>query len=88
MPDTSPLPTMVAEYTGGGEESNIAPEQQIQALEAALASTRLSTLFQGGLIGLALGGTTTYLLARNQIQTRQQREQEDAEADSTEQKHG
>lgn len=88
MPVTSTLPTLVAEYTGSGEEATIAPEQQIQALEAALASTRLSTLFQGGLIGLALGGTTTYLVARNQIQARREREQEEAETDSAEQSHG
>ena len=88
LPVTSTLPTLVAEYTGAGEQASIAPEQQIQALEAALASTRLSTLFQGGLIGLALGGTTTYLVARNQIQARREREQEDAEGDSAEQSHG
>jgi hypothetical protein len=88
LPLSPTLPTMVAEYTGAGEETNIAPEQQIQALEAALASTRLSTLFQGGLIGLALGGTTTYLVARNQIQARKESNEEDAEADSTEQGHG
>ncbi|MFM8322786.1 MAG: multiheme c-type cytochrome [Chloroflexota bacterium] len=63
---TSTLPALVAEYTGGaGHASGIAPEQQIQALEAAMASTRLSMLFQGGVIGLVLGGTTAYFLARN-----------------------
>jgi hypothetical protein len=40
-------------------------EQQIQALGAALASARLTTLFQGGIIGLVLGGSTIYFLARN-----------------------
>lgn len=64
---TSTLPTLVAEYTGGtGSGSGLPQEQQIQALEAALASARLSTLFQGGIIGLALGGTTAYLVGRNQ----------------------
>jgi predicted CXXCH cytochrome family protein len=41
-------------------------EQRVQALEAALASTRFSSLFQGGIIGLALGGLTVYYLGRNQ----------------------
>jgi predicted CXXCH cytochrome family protein len=64
---TSTLPLVIAAYTGGGEAAQgLAPEQQIQALEAALASARLSTLFQGGIIGLVLGGTTAYLLGRNQ----------------------
>jgi hypothetical protein len=89
LPETSPLPTLVAGYTGVGEDSSITPEQQVQALEAALASTRLSTLFQGGLIGLALGGTTTYLVARNQRQSGSPNEEEDAmdEPDEPEQGH-
>jgi predicted CXXCH cytochrome family protein len=64
---TSTLPTVVAEYTSGlpGEE-NLSEAQTIQALEAALASARLSTLLQGGIIGLVLGGSTAYFLARNQ----------------------
>ena len=71
---------MVAEYTGGwSRKAALPPEQQIQALEAALASTRLSTLFQGGMIGLVLGGTTAYLVARN-IQAAED-EHEDTEAD-------
>ena len=59
---------MVSNYTGGSETNGGQPAQQtIQALEAALASARLSTLFQGGIIGLVLGGSTAYFLARNQI---------------------
>ena len=46
-------------------ESTLSSEQRIQALEAALASTRLSTLFQGGIIGIVFGGITVYYLARN-----------------------
>jgi predicted CXXCH cytochrome family protein len=64
---TPTLPALVALYTGeAGENAGLPQEQQIQALEAALASARLSTLFQGGIIGLALGGTTAYLVGRNQ----------------------
>ncbi len=64
---TSTLPTLIAEYTNQSVASgDLPPEQQIQALEAALASARLSTLFQGGIIGLVLGGTTAYLVGRNQ----------------------
>jgi formate-dependent nitrite reductase cytochrome c552 subunit len=46
-------------------ESRLSPEQRIQALETSLANRQLATLFQGGLIGLALGGTTAWLVARN-----------------------
>jgi hypothetical protein len=66
LPEDPTLPELIKEYTGESQATRITQEQQIQALEAALASTRLSTLFQGGLIGLALGGSTAYLVARNQ----------------------
>jgi hypothetical protein len=33
-----------------------------------LASIRLSTLFQGGIIGIVLGGITVYYLGRNRPQ--------------------
>jgi predicted CXXCH cytochrome family protein len=67
LPVTSTVSTVVADYM----EETTAPgslphEQTIQALEAALASSRLSTLFQGGIIGLVLGGSTAYFVARNQ----------------------
>ena len=82
LPVTSTLPTLVADYTGVAQNGAVPPEQQIQALEAALASTRLSTLFQGGLIGLALGGTTFYLVARNQRQNSQESQDDDTEEDT------
>lgn len=47
----------------------LTPEQRIQALEAALASSRFSSLFQGGIIGLALGGMTIFYLSRNMRKT-------------------
>jgi len=46
-------------------ESEPLPEQRIQALEAALASRNMAALFQGGVIGLVLGGTTAWIVARN-----------------------
>jgi len=65
-PVSPTLPGLVAQYTGDGQEAGLPHEQQIQALQAALASTRLSTLFQGGIVGLVLGGSTVYFVARNQ----------------------
>jgi predicted CXXCH cytochrome family protein len=56
----------VPEFVSG--ESVLTTEQRVQALEAALASTRLSTLFQGGIIGIVLGGITVYYLGRNRPQ--------------------
>lgn len=41
------------------------PQQQIQALETALASQTVTTLFQGGIIGLVLGGTTAWYVSNN-----------------------
>ena len=49
----------------GSEGEALSTEQRVQALEAALASTRLSTLFQGGIIGIVLGGITVYYMGRN-----------------------
>jgi hypothetical protein len=40
-------------------------EQRVQALEASLASSRFSSLFQGGIIGLVLGGLTIYYVGLN-----------------------
>ncbi|MCX8061446.1 MAG: hypothetical protein N3D16_02560, partial [Anaerolineales bacterium] len=45
--------------------NNVATEQRLQALEAALASRQLARLFQGGIIGLVLGGSTAWFVARN-----------------------
>lgn len=43
----------------------LTPEQRIQALETALASQTVTTLFQGGVIGLVLGGTTAWYVSNN-----------------------
>ncbi len=43
----------------------LTPEQQIQALETALASRDFTTLFQGGVVGIVLGGSTAWIVARN-----------------------
>jgi len=47
------------------EETSISTEQRIQALEAALANRQLTTLIQGGVIGLVLGGSTAWFLVAN-----------------------
>ena len=43
----------------------LTPEQHIDTLEAAMASQRISTLFQGGVIGLTLGAVTAWVVANN-----------------------
>jgi predicted CXXCH cytochrome family protein len=48
-----------------GKTDALSTEQHIQALETSLASRQLSTLFQGGIIGLVLGSTTAWFVARN-----------------------
>ena len=46
-------------------ESELSSNQQIQALETALASSRVSNLFQGAVIGLVLGGSTAWIVGAN-----------------------
>jgi predicted CXXCH cytochrome family protein len=70
-PVTTTLATNAGALPGGSAPVGLTAEQQVQALEAALASTRLSTLFQGGIIGLVLGGTTAYFMAHNAVRRRE-----------------
>jgi len=63
--DTAPVEEELIGFEFNQAEESLSPQQQIQALEAALASNQLSTLFQGGLIGLVLGGSTAYFVAKN-----------------------
>lgn len=79
--EAAPAETPVAEKPPASAES-ISPEQRIQALEAALASTRFSMLFQGGIIGLVLGGLTVYYLSRNQARKPEEVEAEQPVADT------
>jgi predicted CXXCH cytochrome family protein len=65
LPENPELPVLLNTYACAGTGDELTAEQQIQALSAALASTRLSTLFQGGIVGLVLGGSTMYFLAQN-----------------------
>lgn len=57
------------------------PQQQVQVLEAALASQRVTMLFQGGLVGLAFGGLTAWFVASNMRARRQDEEEADDQAD-------
>jgi predicted CXXCH cytochrome family protein len=65
VPESSP-PTASADAVEA-----ISAEQQVQMLEAALANRSLVELFQGGLVGLALGGTTAWLIAHNRSARRE-----------------
>lgn len=66
--------------------TNLSAQQQIQALQAALANNRMTTLFQGGVIGLVLGGSTAWLVAHNvrKSSTLGELEEEDDEEESAE----
>ena len=46
-------------------ENTLTADQQIQALEAKLSSNQLATIFQGGIIGLVLGGSTAWFVSQN-----------------------
>jgi hypothetical protein len=49
-------------------------QQQVEILSAALASQRMTTLFQGAVVGLALGASTAWIVAHN---VRKGRKEED-----------
>lgn len=81
-------PSQVSEEAGGDElivfnrpknEDGLTAEHRIQALEATLASSRLSTLFQGGVIGLVLGGSTAWFVAHNAGRARRQDGEDEGE---------
>ena len=55
----------------------LSPEQKVQTLEAALANRNVTLLFQGGVIGLALGGSTAWFVANNVRQRREDEEDDD-----------
>lgn len=66
----------------------ISPEEQIQrlqsqvnALEASSASRNMSVLFQGGVVGLVLGGSTAWIVAHN---VRRRKQEEEAHHEKTE----
>lgn len=58
------------------EDETLSSVQQVQALETALASSRVSNLFQGAIIGLVLGGSTAWIVGQN-IRQRPEEEEED-----------
>jgi hypothetical protein len=71
-----------AEETAGAQplvettDDELNPSLQIQALETALASSRVSNLFQGAIIGLVLGGSTAWVVSQN-IRRGQDEEEEE-----------
>ncbi len=66
------VPTLLQEEK---VEEGLSPEQRAQALEAALANQNVTLLFQGGVVGLMLGGTTAWFVAQN-IRARRREEDE------------
>ncbi|MCJ7717056.1 MAG: hypothetical protein MUO54_11135 [Anaerolineales bacterium] len=59
-------------------ESELNPSQRIQTLETALASSRVSSLFQGAIIGLVLGGSTAWIVGQNlRTQSTEEEEEDD-----------
>jgi hypothetical protein len=58
------------------EENGLTTEQRIQALETALASSRVSNLFQGAVIGLVLGGSTAWVVNQS-LHSRSEEEDND-----------
>lgn len=63
------------------EPDALTPEQKVQTLEAALANRNLTLLFQGGVLGLVLGGSTAWFVANN-VRQRREFEGQDDEQDN------
>ena len=61
------------------EESSLTADQQIQALEAKLSSNQLAIIFQGGVIGLVLGGSTAWFISQNARRNLKRDEDEETE---------
>lgn len=59
------------------ETVELTPEQKVQTLEAALANRNVTLLFQGGVLGLVLGGSTAWFVANNVRQRREFDEDDD-----------
>lgn len=75
MADAGDEEPLEEEATEVVEASVLSPEQQIQALESALASQNITLLFQGAIVGLVLGGSTAWIVANN-VRTRKTKEKE------------
>lgn len=58
------------------KDKALTAQQRIQTLEARLSSIRLATLFQGGVVGLVLGGTTAWFVSQNVRRSRKNEEEE------------
>lgn len=71
---TNPTPEATSETPAQSVE--VPPEQQIQTLEAALASRNVTMIFQGGVVGLVLGGMTAWFVANNLRSARREQENE------------
>ncbi len=64
--------------TDTDQANNLTDPQRIQTLETALASSRVSNLFQGAVVGLVLGGSTAWFVGQN---LRGRSDEEDEEND-------
>jgi predicted CXXCH cytochrome family protein len=83
---TSSIHTSDEDSSTGGEgaqplvdtssDNDLNTSQQVQALETALASSRVSNLFQGAVIGIVLGGSTAWVISQN-LRDRSEEEEEE-----------
>jgi predicted CXXCH cytochrome family protein len=63
--------------SNGAQTNELTQSQRIQALETSLASSRVSNLFQGAVIGLVLGGSTAWIVGQNIVRQREEDEEND-----------
>lgn len=73
----SAVSNAASEVAAREEAVQLTAEQRLQTLEAALANRNVTLLFQGGVLGLVLGGSTAWFVANNVRQRREMEEDDD-----------
>lgn len=81
---TETVKTDVSSEEAAPEIETLTPEQQIQTLETALASRNFTTLFQGAIVGVVLGGSTAWIVGRNVRRSPEDETEEEANEEETE----
>jgi len=80
--DTQEVHPVVQAAGGVSPEQKIQVlENQIQAYQANLASRNMTIVFQGGVVGLVLGGTTAWVVASNVRRRKEDEEHHDIQED-------
>lgn len=78
--ETKPVQSVHSRVVQSPDERIQLLENQLQTYEASIASRNMTILFQGGVVGLVLGGSTAWIVARNLRNGRKEENGEEQEA--------